>query len=236
MSGRYTIVSSADRIEKEFNARFDYHYGPRVNAYPGRELPVISSLDPDMITLYRWGLIPYWARDSALGERNFNARSETIFTAGSFKIPVMKRRCLVIANGFFEWKNTPGGKIPYLVYCLDQELFAFAGIWDTWLNQDNDRIYHTFSLITVPSNPRLSFIHNRMPVILSKRQRKRWLDITASKQSVKRMMGTYAEESVNAYPVAREINDPDHDSLQLLEPRGYKLAEDNFDYKQFLVD
>lgn len=228
------MISTSSTIENEFGAIFDHPYTPHPNAYPSQSLPVITSLDPQKITLLRWGLIPYWAKNPEIAHYTFNAMAEKIFNRPSFKKPIMLRRCLIPANGFFEWRTTPGSKTPFLVYARNQPLFAFAGIWDSWMNPDSETIIRTFSIITVPANERISVINDRMPVILNKNHRSKWLDTNSSKQVIRRMLKSYDNRYINAYPVSRGINDPAHQDTSLIKPEGMKLEEDDFDPEVFL--
>lgn len=235
MAGRYALVSSAKTIEGTFNASFDHAYAPVPNAYPSLRLPVISNIQPNTITLYTWGLIPYWSRTPDIAHYTFNARAEKIFSRPSFKVPIKLRRCLVPANAFYEWRESPAEKAPFLIYCQDQPLFAFAGIFDSWADPRTDKIIHSFSIITVPSNPRMSFINERMPVILKPRQYEKWLNKKTSTTSIKSMLHAYENRHSNAYPVSTGINDPHHKELSLLQPIGDKLYEDRLKIDQFLA-
>ena len=228
MSGRYALISPASNLEQEFNVQFTFEYHPRMNAFPSVEMPVIASLDRSKLVRMRWGLVPYWARNDHIAHYTFNARAENVFTKPSFKVPIVRRRCLVPANFYFEWRYDGKLAHPYIIHPIDQRIFSFAGIWDTWRNPGNDQIVRTFSIITVASNSPLNSLSDRCPVILNKDYHQKWLDTSVEKRMIRQMLHSYDSRKINAWPVNSSLNNPAVEDTGLLEPIGQKLREDEF--------
>jgi putative SOS response-associated peptidase YedK len=228
MSGRYALISPGKVIEDEFQVRFTFDYHPRLNAFPSVEMPVITTLHPDQVMRLRWGLIPYWARNDHIAHYTFNARAENVFTKPSYRVPIVRRRCLVPANFYFEWRYDNKQAHPYLIYPVDQIIFAFAGIWDTWRNPANDQIHRTFSIITVPSHPPLDKLSDRSPVMLRKDQHQKWLDLKLEKREIRQMLHHYDSRKVNSWPVNSGLNNPSNEDSSLLEPVGQALSDHHF--------
>lgn len=175
MCGRYSIFTEVKKLEKRFNAFFKDDFSARYYATPSQNLPVLPNTHEREIQLFRWGLIPCWAKDASPGNKMINARAETITEKPSFKSALRKQRCLVLADGFYEWKQTPNSKIPMLITLKTGKPFAFAGLWDTWKNENGETI-RTFTIITTEANGLVSEIHTRMPVILPPEKENFWLD------------------------------------------------------------
>jgi len=186
----YTIKIDLTREELElrFGARIEqpdaYKTYGRVNAFSLPQLPVICSDDPAMIRLYHWGLIPYWVKDpNQAGEmrtKTFNAKSETLAEKPSFRNSLNRKRCLVLANGFYEWHTDGKIKTPYYIGLRDQAVIAMAGLYDHWTDPVTGEIIKSFTIITTRANPMMEVIHNlkkRMPVILAGDMEQIWLDL-----------------------------------------------------------
>jgi len=173
MCGRFSFSPLAKIIEDRFDVKVDgSQYTPRFNSAPSQKLAVISNDNPDELSFYKWGLIPFWAKDKSIGNKMINAKAETIMEKASFKNPFKRKRCLVLSDGFYEWKKiNPKEKIPYCIKMEDDSLFAMAGIWDTWKNEAGEMI-NSFAIITTSPNELMGNIHARMPVILSKNDEK----------------------------------------------------------------
>ncbi len=165
MCGRYSIFTPKNALQIRFNALRAEALKPTYNAAPTQNLPVILNSEPTTINLCRWGLIPSWAKEERIGNRMINARAETLLQKPSFRIPFKKQRCLVLTDGFYEWKKTSDGKIPHRVSMRDDEPFAFAGIWEVWKTPDGEDV-KSFSIITTEPNELMKPLHNRMPVII----------------------------------------------------------------------
>jgi len=167
MCGRFSFSPLAKILEDRFDVKVDNtRYIPRYNCAPSQNLAVITNIKPNEISFFRWGLIPFWAKDKAIGNRMINAKAETIEEKASFRTPFKKRRCLVLSDGFYEWKKINSKeKIPYRIKMADDSLFCMAGLWEGWKNEESETIY-SFAIITTEPNGLMQEIHNRMPVIL----------------------------------------------------------------------
>ncbi len=211
-----SIIKDAESLEKRFDAKFESPgtYEPKYHAsgFSTPHLPIISNEDIHLIQLFRWGLIPYWVKDNeTAGKIRFktlNARSETIHEKPSFKHAIENRRCLVMADGFYEWREFEGKKYPYFIRLVTQDSFALAGIWDSWENRETGIPEKTFSIITTQANPLMEVIHNtrkRMPVILKREDEKTWLSDSLTSDEIDFMLGPYDEKQMEAYTVSRLI-------------------------------
>lgn len=219
MCGRFSLKSTMKAIEDEFSIEWsDIDFQPRYNIAPTQNIAAIIKDETRKLTTFRWGLIPSWVKDTAIGNRMINARAETLLEKPSFKAPFKKRRCLIIADGFFEWKKSGQEKIPMYIYLKDGNLFTFAGIWETWRSTDG-KVIHSCAIITTLPNEFMSSIHNRMPVILSKNNRYSWLD--TSNQTEKRLIDLlkpYPSEAMAAYQVSKIVNSPLNDIPACIKP------------------
>lgn len=224
MCGRYTIVSNSKSIKQEFNLEEVQALDPQYNAAPSYSLPVITDQHPKSLSFYRWGLVPSWAKDIKFGNKTTNARSETILEKASFKLPIRKQRCLVLANCYFEWqKHQNNSKTPHLIYCMDQRLFAMAGIWDRWIDQSSGKEVHSFSIITVPATTRTKPLHERMPAILKPSQRASYLNPNLPMEELMMLLQPYEDTQMNAMPLSSLVNSPINNTKEILQPIGVKL-------------
>jgi putative SOS response-associated peptidase YedK len=174
--------------------------------------PVISCEDTGHVTFMNWGLIPFWVKDLAaadsIREKTLNARGETIFDKPAFRNSIRSRRCLVPADGFFEWRHEKGRAYPYYIRLKNHLPFALAGIWDNWTNKETGEIMGTFSVITTRANPLLEKIHNtkkRMPVILPVEREKLWLQSAMDREAIQSLLQPYDMHQMEAYPVSGAI-------------------------------
>ena len=182
MCGRYTLTPENKVLERRFNfyVADSVKIGPRYNIAPSQEAPVIvwdGIGEKRTLKMMRWGLIPGWARDKSIGYKMINARAETVNQKPSFKMPFRKRRCLVIADSFYEWKKTCNKKvkIPIRFMLRDGEPFAFAGLWDSWESPEGEMV-HSYTIITTAANQIMKPVHDRSPVILRKEGEDLWHD------------------------------------------------------------
>ncbi|MBN2173592.1 MAG: SOS response-associated peptidase [Bacteroidales bacterium] len=223
MCGRFSFSPLAKIIEDRFDVKVDStQYKPRYNCAPSQNLAVISNADPERLGFYRWGLIPFWAKDKNIGNKMINTKAETIMEKPSFKSSFKRKRCLVLSDGFYEWKKINlKEKIPYRIYLEDEGLFTMAGIWDTWKDENNELI-HSFSIITTSANKLMENIHNRMPVILEKKDEKPWLqeDDTGFLTGLLKPLD---EKLMTAHPVSKLVNSPANDVPEIREPVEYRL-------------
>lgn len=201
--------SNIHELEKQFHAiyqdtqtSFDYNM---VSGFAHPKIPVIESEEPSKIHLMKWGLIPPWVKDEAqakdMSNKTLNAMGETVFTKPSFR-SIMKRRCLILVDGFYEWQHTENNKkIKYLIELKEPEPFALGGLYDEWINRNTGEVTKGFSIITVPANPLMEVIHNvkkRMPLILKKEDELKWIDTRLSKEQVAAMILPYDEHEMVA--------------------------------------
>ncbi len=217
MCGRFTIFADPARLAERFQAALPPDgLSPRYNAAPTQQLPVILNDDPPAIQLLRWGLIPFWAKDPSIGSRMINARSETLVDKPAFRAAFKKRRCLVLADGFYEWLQTPQGKQPMRITLASGEPFAMAGLWESWDAPDGS-LLRTFTIVTGDPNDLVAPIHNRMPAILLPEHEAIWLDNAAEPAIWLDILRPYPAERMAAYPVSRRVNFVGNDDAGLVE-------------------
>ena len=223
-----------EEMERRFNIplidrdyyRPSYYY----HAFELPKVPVISSVTPDQIELFQWGLIPSWTRDEEYANdiryKTFNARSETITEKPTFRNAVKTNRCLVISKGFYEWQTIGKEKFPYFICLKDSQIFTYAGIFDQWTNHETGEILKTFSIITTHANPLMEKIHNikkRMPVILNKEDERIWLDTTSSLSESLKLLKPFDEAGMKAHTISRLITKrgADKNVPEIIEPFEY---------------
>ena len=178
MCGRYTLHSTADLVASHFDLDEAPEIEARYNIAPTQEAIVVRREPSDVsrrIDRLRWGLVPRWANDSSIGVRCINARCETVAEKRAYGEPLRHQRCLVPADGFYEWASAGRMKQPYHVHRVDHAPFAMAGLWSTWREED-ETLLGTFSIVTCPANDRITWLHDRMPVILPPADYDHWLD------------------------------------------------------------
>jgi len=224
MCGRYSISKSETEVAKRFGVKIESNlFAVRYNAAPSQILPVITNEDPSKIVFQRWGLIPSWAKDSSIGNKLINARAETIGEKPAFRKAIRSQRCLVIADGFYEWKKTPRGKAPYRITMKNGEIFAFAGVWDRWKDEHGNEI-KSFSIITVEPNALMVEIHNRMPAILLPGHEKGWLENLSLLEALE-MLKPFPAELMECYPVSKLVNSPANDVPEVIQPLGDQIGK-----------
>jgi putative SOS response-associated peptidase YedK len=221
MCGRFTQTASPEVIAQQFNITNPPLFTPRYNIAPSQPIAAIR-IDPDTSTrelvMLRWGLIPSWAKDLKIGNQCINAKAETVAEKPSFRSPFKRRRCLVIATGFYEWQVQGHAKQPMWIGLKDHRSFAFAGLWEHWAPTEGE-LLETCTIITTMPNDLMAPIHNRMPVILSPTSYDQWLDPTFQQvASLNALLRPYPSTALRAYPVSTLVNNPRHDTPQCLEP------------------
>jgi putative SOS response-associated peptidase YedK len=175
--GRYVVKSPSAKLKVKFHLDEVPLFEPRYNVAPTQLVPAVRQEDGKRrLAMLRWGLIPSWAKDAKIGYRLINARSDTVATKPSFRSAFKRRRCLVAADGFYEWKRDGKVKQPFFIHRRDEEPFAFAGLWEGWENPEDGKEVQSCSLITTEANELMAPIHDRMPVILAESAYDRWLD------------------------------------------------------------
>jgi putative SOS response-associated peptidase YedK len=166
----------------------------------------------------RFGLIPGWAKDEKIGYKLFNARSETIFSKPTWKRAALSRRCVIPANGFYEWQKQTDGKHPFYIYPEDQPLFSFAGLYEHWTNQATGEFVPSFSIITTRPNKDMKPIHDRMPVILTKDQEEGWLSDEDNQDFLSSLLEPYPEGIIKNYEVSKLVNSAKNQGPELIKP------------------
>ncbi len=220
MCGRYTIHTQPDELADHFGFQDRAELSPRYNVAPTQDVPTVVVVTGDRkCILMRWGLIPHWADDEKIGNRMINARAETIDKKPAFREPFQNHRCLVMADGFYEWQKGDAGKRPYYITRKDGAPFAFAGLWDHWSSPDAEGI-KSCTIITTDANELIAPLHNRMPVIISTQDYGIWLDTDiADTGRLKHMLGPYPSEELKAYPVGKTVNSPAHETPKCIDPQ-----------------
>ena len=217
MCGRFTMTSPWELLKERFEVDIaESEYRLRYNAAPGQDLWVIPQTTPNQAQLYHWGLVPFWAKDPKIGNRLINARAETVAEKPAFRTPFRKHRCLVLADGFYEWDKKGAKRVPYRVVLYDKKPFAFAGICDYWKDKDGNEL-KSFSIITTDANDLIARIHDRMPVILSRKDEKVWLDPGLDINEATKMLHPYPAEEMKMYPVSTLVNSPKNDSIEVIK-------------------
>lgn len=218
MCGRYAIPDPGDIPLHFKGTRIGYDVKPRYNAAPSEELPIVVNTGENHIELMRWGLVPFWAKDTSIGYKMINARAETLSVKPSFRKAFSLQRCIVPAGGFFEWKQVGKEKVPFYIFLKTHQLFGFAGLYDTWHDKQG-RELKTYTIITTVPNELVGTIHNRMPAILEKKDEETWLnpDETDPDRLVP-LLHPYPTNEMGAYPVSRLVNSPRNDTKEVIEP------------------
>ncbi len=222
MCGRATLSKSKAALEKRFRAKFspidEDQKIVNYNVAPTQLHPVITNENPDQIQLFKWGLIPFWAKDAKIGSRMINSRIETITEKPSFRNAVKRRRCLVPFDGFYEWKKIDNRKQPYYIHLRTKEVFTMAGIWEKWKNPENDQPVYSFSVITQSPSKFMAPIHDRMPAILLPEAEAKWLDISIPPQEALQLIRPLEDDLLAAYPVSNQVNRVSENNPELLVP------------------
>ncbi|MFD2998739.1 SOS response-associated peptidase [Pontibacter toksunensis] len=206
MCGRYTVLPKAKGDSKAAKLLAKSLKETHYNAAPSQNLPVVTNTQPDILQFFSWGLQPFWAKDVKSVKRAINARAETLAEKTSFRNLLKSKRCLVPADGFFEWQVTSQGKVPYRILLQDEATFSFAGLWDEWLDKSTGEILHTYTIITTSANELVKPIHNRMPVMLSPEAEELWLDEHESKEELLKLLQPYDADKMKTYPVSPLVN------------------------------
>jgi putative SOS response-associated peptidase YedK len=225
-------------IESRFDALLQNNYEKKyhVGAFDQTKLPVITNENPKQIQFYKWGLIPFWVKTlkqaDEIKERTVNARAETIYEKSAFRQSAENKRCLVIADGFFEWRYFQGRNYPYYIRLKSHEPFAIAGLWDCWANKETERKMYTYTIITCPANPLLEKIHNkkkRMPVILPKKLENFWINNTLTKEQAQKVLVPLEQDKMEAYTISRLITSKTHNPNvpEVMNPYKYPELEDS---------
>ncbi len=210
MCGRYTITKTPQQLAERFRLELlEAVYTPRYNAAPTQLLPVIVQGEDGKrrLVLMRWGLIPSWATDPAIGNRMINARAETLSTKPSFKEALQRRRCLIPADGFYEWRREGKNKMPMRMVTKAVDVFAFAGLWDRWKAPDGEEIL-SFTIITTEANAHVKHVHDRMPLVLAPEQEEVWLDARTSSHAIQAILQQPVSTFLKTSTVTSRVQSP----------------------------
>ena len=224
MCGRYALAEEHEALRLRYGFVDDpdgtYHQVQRYNIAPTQTTAIITNGEGLKVRAMRWGLIPHWAKDPAIGNSLINARSETASEKPSFRDSFRSKRCLVPATGFYEWKKVPGEKRKQPVYIKlrDQEIFSFAGLWSSWFDPKSSSELLTYTILTTDASDFMKEIHHRMPVILTPETERTWLDLSTDGPTINRLFAPYPADRIEAYPVGLTVNSPRNDSPDCLAP------------------
>lgn len=233
MCFHYSLTKERTEIEIQLGIYFQDDWQPiyHANGFSFLKMPVITQDNPSIIQQFSWGLIPAWVQSKAdadkLKAQTLNARSETVFEKPSFRSSITHKRCLILADGFFEWMDFNKKKYPHYIHLKPESVFCFAGIFSSWVDKETGELLHTFSILTTKANLLMSKIHNskqRMPVIVSPKFYNLWLNAESSKSDIQSLLlKPYPDADMNAYTISKLITSRSENSntLSVIEPFDY---------------
>ncbi|MFD0959399.1 SOS response-associated peptidase [Paenibacillus chungangensis] len=221
MCGRYTITITLEELMTRYgviDTNVPWHR-PRYNVAPGQLVPaIIHDGEKNRLGQLKWGLVPPWAPDAKIGFKMINARAETAAGKPAFREAFRRKRCIIPADGFYEWKKTKHGKQPMRIIAKERPLFSMAGLYETWRAPDGSKLA-TCTILTTEPNHLVAPIHDRMPVILQAQDEALWLDRGTGLEQLSLLMKPYPAEEMTAYPVGQAVGSVRHDDATLIEPR-----------------
>ena len=220
MCGRFSLKTPPRSIQEHFHLTETVDLSPRYNIAPSQPIAVVRLLpgkDFRSLDMLRWGLIPHWAKDMNIGYKLINARGETLAQKPSFRTSFKKQRCLIAADGFYEWKHSGKTKQPFYVQLKKKTVFGFAGLWESW-NSSDGNIIESCTIITTSPNELIRGIHDRMPVILHPKNYETWLQDSPSMNSLQHLLMPYPADEMEIFQVSSEVNSPKNDSPSCLAP------------------
>ena len=222
MCGRYTVSTAIEVLEQRFHAvRSREGFAPTYNAAPSQALPVICNTHPQEIIVSAWGFVPEWADGRANIKPLINARAETVAAKPTFRQAFRAKRCLILTDGFYEWKRAGKSKVPHRIALKSGAPFAFAGIWST-VHDPNGHPYTTFAILTIEANALVAQIHNRMPVILHARDEAVWLDPRRTLDEAQALLVPFPADLLTLYEVSSKINSPVYNTPEALHPVSHE--------------
>jgi len=222
MCGRFAFYSPSEATAALFGASSTTEVVARYNIAPTQFIAAVRNDEQDTaeLAMLRWGLVPSWAKDPSIGNRMINARAETVAEKPSFRNAYKKRRCLILADGFYEWRKEGDGKTPYFISLADGSPFAFAGLWENWSSKESDESLQTTAIITTAASDFMAQLHQRMPVVMQPEQAERWLggDMELLSEVIDH------SPSFQAWPVERTVNNARNEDPALIEPAGAVIS------------
>jgi len=239
MCYRYSIYSKPELFQSKWKATLHQKFSPQyhASAFSQQKLPIITDETPTEVQLAEWGLIPHWVKNSTQADeiklKTANARAETIYEKPSFRHAAQNHHCLVLADGFFEWREVHHKKYPYFIRLKSHQPFAMAGLWQPWTNPETNQTHLTYTIITTTANPLLAVIHNqkkRMPVILPDGFEKLWLSKDCTKEQSTQILVPFEEDKMQAYTISKRITAKDKETnvSQVLTPYTYPGIQPRF--------
>jgi putative SOS response-associated peptidase YedK len=222
MCGRYNF-SKPQKLQARYQLAGDFHMEPAYNVAPSMVMPVIVERDGKRNAVgMKWGLVPHWSKEPRVKFSTINARAETVSSSPVYKVPFERYRCLVPADGFYEWKKLDGGKtkIPYYFHLTHEDIFSFAGLYDIWKDAEGKE-FPSFTIITTTPNKLMEKVHNRMPVVLKREDEERWLSANEDTARLQHLLVPYPASDMAAYTVSTSVNSPKNNSPEILKPFAY---------------
>ena len=222
MCGRFTLIEAIPWLAEILSLENPENIGsvpPRYNVSPGTDVAIVRSREnkPRELALARWGLVPFWAKEPDFGTRTINARSETAARKPAFRAAFRYRRCLIPADGFYEWSGGGRKKQPWFIHLENRRPFAFAGLWESWTGADGS-VLETCTILTTEANEKLAELHHRMPVILPEATYADWLNLSENRaKALQPLLKPYPAEAFSYYPVSERVNSPRNDDAACLE-------------------
>ncbi len=222
MCGRYAVHADVEELIERFKLKLiEAQVEPRYNIAPTQDIPVVIEAEQGrVLKSLRWGLVPRWAQDVAIGNKMINARAETLAEKPSFRTLLKSHRCVIPASGFYEWRGETGKKTPYYIHRQDDESFGFAGLWTQWLEKGSSKPpLQTCTIITTAANELMRPIHHRMPVILLPEACAEWLNPdNEENEQLAELLVPYAKKDMEAYRVSPAVSSPQNQGEELTEP------------------
>jgi putative SOS response-associated peptidase YedK len=220
MCGRFALTTPPDVIARWYELMQRLEFGPRYNIAPTQPIVAVRNNANQQRegVMLRWGLVPFWAKDPSIGSRLINARSESAAEKPSFREAMKKRRCLIPASGFYEWKKIGGAKQPYYITREDRDVLTFAGLWEFWKDKDTGEAIESCTILTTTANKSLHHLHERMPVLLPREAWQQWLDVEQyDPKKLSKLLKPEPEKGWTILPVNRRVNSPANDDPTVLE-------------------
>ncbi len=218
MCGRFAFFSPREAVQEYFGIEVPFALEPRYNVAPSQDIAVIrqpADTKPEAAML-KWGLVPFWAKDAAIGARMINARAETVAQKPAFRQAFKRRRCVILADGFYEWHTENGRKTPYFISLKTDQPFAMAGLWESWHKADQPPL-ETCAIITTAASKSIAKLHDRMPVILDAPTATDWIQAERDPDALIAILKSYDDEKIQAWPVNRTVNNPVNQGPTLIE-------------------